>query len=122
MYVNTIVSVTSIIITMHTARPLTYFVMEFKEDLLSLEDIGSIRYHLHARGVLYKSEMEVLNKLSINFVPNRQDQVYQLLDFLDHKSDGPQQLIKVLQEMSSEHNFIGEIADILTKEYSAQNQ
>ena len=94
--------------------------MEFKEDLVSLEDIGTIRYHLHARGVLYKSEMEVLNRLSINFSPNRHDQVYQLLDFLDHKSDGPQQLIKVLQEMSSEHNFVGEIADILTKEYYAQ--
>ena len=110
-----------VLLTIHAARPLTYFVMEFKEDLLSLEDIGSIRYHLHARGVLYKSEMEVLNKsVSVSFLPNRHDQVYQLLDFLDHKSDGPQQLIKVLREMSCERNFIGEIAEILTKEYSAQ--
>ena len=31
--------------------------------------------------------------------------VYQLLDFLDRKSNGPFQLIEVLREMSSEHNY-----------------
>ena len=106
-----------------TAKQLTWFVVEFKEDLISLEEIGTIRYHLHARGVLTRDEMDRLNNLSMLVVPaKRFDQVYQLLDFLDRKSNGPFQLIEVLREMSSEHNLIGEIADILTNEYCTQNR
>ena len=105
------------------AKQLTWFVVEFKEDLISLEEIGTIRYHLHARGVLTRDEINKLNHLSMLVVPaKRFDQVYQLLDFLDHKSNGPFQLIEVLREMSSEHNLIGEIADILSNEYCTQNR
>ena len=89
--------------------------MEFKEDLISLQDISTLRFHLHAYGVLTGDEMLRLNSLRPHI--NRYDQVYQLLSILNHKSNGPFKLIEILQNMSSEHNFIGEIADVLIKEY-----
>lgn len=90
--------------------------MNFREDLISMQDISTLRYHLHSQGILNSDEMECLNSV-MPHSRNRYDQVYQLLSFLNQKPNGPFSLIEVLKEMASEHNFIGEIANTLTKEY-----
>ena len=89
--------------------------MTFKEDMISMQDIEELRYHLHSCGVLSLDEM---SRLSQSTVPNRYKEVYDLLLILDQKSSGPFKLIKVLQEMATEHNFLGEIANTLRREYS----
>lgn len=90
--------------------------MEFREDLISMQDIGVLRYRLHSHGVLTLDEMEILSGL-VSPYHTRIDQVYRLLFFLNQKSNGPFKLIEVLQEMASDHNYLGEIAETLIREY-----
>lgn len=82
-----------------------------------MQEIEELRYHLHSRGVLNPDEIDILNRLSQPTNPNRHEQVYHLLNFLNQKSNGPIQLIEVLQEMASEQNYLGQIVDILMAEY-----
>ena len=89
--------------------------MEFKPDLISIQEIEELRSHLQSRGVLNPDEMNHLNQPTI---PNRYEQVYHLLHILDQKSNGPVQLIDVLLETASEQNHLGEIASTLMAEYS----
>ena len=103
----------------HTlAEPLTKFVMEFKPDLISMQEVEELRYRLHSRGVLNPDEIDILNRLNQPMTPNRYEQVYHLLNFLNQKSNGPFQLIGVLQEIAAEQNHLGEIANTLMAEYS----
>lgn len=106
------------LILLHIAEPLTRFVMEFKPDLISVQEVEELRYHLHSRGVLNPDEIDILNRLSQPTIPNRYEQVYHLLYFLDQRSNGPFQLIDVLLEIASEQNRLGEIANTLMAEYS----
>ena len=92
--------------------------MEFKPDLISMEEVEELRYHLHSRGVLNPDEIDILNHLSQPTIPNRYEQVYHLLHFLDQRSNGPFQPIDVLLEIASEQNRLGEIANTLMAEYS----
>ena len=103
---------------MHIAEPLTRFVMEFKPDLISIQEIEELRYHLHSRGVLNPDEMDILTHLNQPTSSNRYEQVYHLLHILDQKPNGPVQLIDVLLEAASEQNHLGEIASTLMAEYS----
>ena len=98
------------------AEPLTRFTKEFREDRISMQEIEMLRSLLYQKGVLSGYEMEELNKLPMMAL-TRCNQVYQLLYYLDQKSDGAFMLIESLQEMKSDRNWLGEIADTLISEY-----